>query len=78
MDLTQAYATRQETDTEGAARTRLSHGIGEQYLGCAAHPRRVEDARIRNLRTNRIALNAEDPSSAAPIATMEHIPGQPP
>jgi hypothetical protein len=50
MDLAQTDAIRQETYTEGAARTHLSHGGGEQRLGCTAYPWRTEDARIQNLR----------------------------
>ena len=51
VDLAQTDTIRQETYTEGAPRTHLSPGCGEQHLGCTAYPRRAEDARIRNFRS---------------------------
>src|SRR3954468_9163216 len=65
------------TYTEGAARTHLSHGSGEQHLGCAAYPRRAEDARVRNLRANGPALDAKGAQECRASETLGSLPEQP-
>ena len=77
-DLAQTHAIRQETNSEGGARTHLSHGCGEQHLGRAAYPRRIEVARIRDLRANRPTLDAKGAQESRAGKVLGSLPEQPP
>src|SRR5439155_12435292 len=51
-------ASGQTTGRRGACGSRAYHGAGEPALGCATHPRRIAEARVRRLAAQRGAAYA--------------------
>src|SRR5438445_3384381 len=68
-------ASGQTTGRRGACGSRAYHGAGEPALGCATHPRRIAEARVRRLAAHRGAAYAASPETT--IADMEDVPPKP-
>src|SRR5437588_766104 len=68
-------ASGQTTGRRGACGSRAYHGAGEPALGCATHPRRIAEARVRRLAAQRGAAYAASPETT--IADMEDVPPKP-
>src|SRR5256885_1950483 len=68
-------AIGQTTGRRGACGSRAYHGAGEPALGCATHPRRIAEARVRRLAAHRGAAYAASPATT--IADMEDVSPKP-
>ncbi len=76
MVVTQTSRCGKEAHVSKAAGADLSQGGRESHLGCAAYPRRVEDARVGDFRAHSAALDAKGPSRYRAGKTMGDVPQQ--
>src|ERR1019366_256245 len=78
VGFTQEKEARQTANSKRSAGSNLSYGGREPDVGSAKDSWRVEDARLRGLRANRAALDAEGPAESGAGKTMGGISQQPP
>ena len=70
VGFTQEKEARQTANSKRSAGSNLSYGGREPDVGSATDSWRVEDARLRGLRANRAALDAEGPAESGAGQTM--------